>query len=141
MKKFLLLFVGLILATAAIAEVTVYDNGTQLGRVDKINIKGGTNSKSGQYAIIDLRSLAGVNWQAVTGISSSAVNWANVVDAQLAGAGGVNWYIISPNNGGGVNWYRAANGATATNIVCWKSNGQLGKCTTGVTGANCTSCQ
>lgn len=28
----------------------------------------------------------------------------------------------------------------STNVVCWKSTGSLGKCTTSITGVNCGSC-
>lgn len=203
-NKFLGLFLiaAFLISGSVFADVQMQSNGTNLGITTKINVKGGTTTRSGQTVTIDNTSLSGINWTAVTGIQSSSINWSNVNGAAPINSGGVNWAnvngLATENTGGvnwaningtatintgavnwnnvnalttinngsinwtnlqvaastangvnwtlvsptveGINWYVAANGATATTIACWKANGQLGKCTTGVSGTACTAC-
>jgi hypothetical protein len=140
MKKFLWLAVGLLLLSNAVvfAAVRLEDDGASRGSaVEKINIKGGTVTKTGMTGVVDLTSLTGINWASVTGITGDAINWTNVQLEQV-GVTGVNW--TNQSLVGGVNWTAISNNAAASNITCWKSNGQLGKCGTSVSGVNCTAC-
>lgn len=143
MRKNLIVWMfGILLAFGAfkaMADVTILDNsGTQLGRVEKIKITGGTTTRSGQQATVNFSSLANVNWSSVTGIRSTSINWTDLqVGAQ--NMNGVNWSIMNPSSAG-INWSVAANSAQTRNIVCWRSDGQLGKCATSVSGVLCTAC-
>ena len=92
----------------------------------------------------------GINWTSInsaqtisTALASQAakssnINWSDI-QAQEVGKAGVNW-TFQPNNTDGVNWTAVSNNAATNNIPCWKSNGQLGKCGTSISGVNCTAC-
>lgn len=105
----------------AYADLAVKQNGVQFGVAGAINNAGGINWSFDGFNY----TVNGVNWQNVTLIAQNST--------------GVNWQSLDPNTGA-VNWVVISNGATAANIVCWKSNGQLGKCTTSVSGVGCTAC-
>lgn len=79
-----------------------------------------------------------INWYSLQALTTSAINWTNLQLVQQSSAG-VNWTFLDPNTGG-INWYKVSDQATSTNIACWKSNGQLGKCITSISGVNCTTC-
>lgn len=129
MKKWIfgVLFLGF-LASAAYAAVTVEQDGTNKGVVEKINFKNVTVTKSGQRAVVDLG----------TATNLDGINWTDV-QLQAVGVSGVNWQFLAVPSGG-VNWTAVSNNAATANIVCWKSNGQPGKCAGGVSGSACGSC-
>ena len=77
----------------------------------------------------------GLNWGY---IPAAGVNWTNI-QAVAQSSAGVNWQAIDPNTGQ-VNWQYLASGATTADIMCWKSNGQPGHCTTSISGVLCASC-
>ena len=137
MKKWVLgVLFATLLAGAAYAAVSVQDDGTDKGLAEKINFVGADTTRSGKTATVDMSALAGVNWEAVTGIRSESINWTDI-RTDMVGVSGVNWEFL-PTNGAGINWTTVSNNASANNLVCWKSNGQLGKCVTGVSGAACS---
>lgn len=80
----------------------------------------------------------GINWQAIPSVVNNVnINWqSNLIAGQ--NLNGVNWQALTTSSG--INWFTMANGVTPSTLVCWKSNGQPGKCTTGVSGVSCTSC-
>lgn len=81
----------------------------------------------------------GVNWTALPlVIPNQSTNWTDF-QLQQSSTAGVNWYFLD-NKTGGTNWYAVADGAAATDVACWKANGQLGKCTTSITGVLCATC-
>lgn len=80
-----------------------------------------------------------INWQDVNSqITSFNVNWTDLREVSKNNVG-INWQAMS-TQGNGINWYVMANGASSTNIACWKANGQPGKCTTSISGVNCNTC-
>lgn len=101
-------------------------------------VTGGTNKNVNWSQLKELMS-AGINWQDVHGsIGNGPMNWSDIQQVQKT-SNGVNWMDLDPRSGG-INWFVVANGATSAQIMCWKANGQPGKCTTGVSGTGCTGC-
>jgi len=81
--------------------------------------------------------ISGTNWTGAN-IPNNGINWTDNQLVQSTRAG-LNWQSLDPATNG-INWTSLSNGSALANIVCWKANGMPGKCTTGVSGALCTSC-
>lgn len=166
MKKILFVLMSIALCSQiAFADVTLYGNGTQKGRVENINVKGGTTSRSGQAGTIDMTALAGINWTAVGPIQNININWlaANIIagasfnwtsmpqSIQNVGMNwldiqtiqstktGINWQSFDTSSGG-VNWTTLAGQAVQGQIMCWnQTSGRPGKCLA-VSGNLCSTC-
>lgn len=98
----------------------------------------------------------GMNWSdinRIAKINSGGINWSNTNILGTINNGGINWQnnvvtgqtITGVNwnaftNSTGINWAVMSNNATAATLMCWKSNGQPGKCATSVSGVLCTAC-
>lgn len=113
----------------------------------------GTLNNADTFPIVASAANKNVNWSSLKNLMSSAINWSDVqatvpsssinwtdVQAVAKTLTGINWSTMSVQ-GNGINWAKAANGATATTLMCWRSDGFPGKCTTGVSGVACTACQ
>lgn len=130
MKKiWMLVLILFVLSSAAIADITLYGNGNQKGRVENVNIKGGAAaSKSGQLGTIDFTAGA---------FSNSGINWLDIQQAQMNQAG-VNWQALNIVSGG-INWNVLQGQAIQGQLMCWNTtNGKPGKCTAAVSGTGCT---
>lgn len=167
MKKYLSIFLLAMLCwgTVAYAQVKLKQDGTDKGQVISIDYKHGpTVTRDGAKGSVDYSTLTnvtlasptitgvatisgltrptgGINWNdlpTLYKVNNYAVNWNDIQGVQQSSTG-VNWNFMETTSGG-INWTKVSNGATASNIVCWKSTGQLGKCTTGVSGVGCTAC-
>lgn len=66
-----------------------------------------------------------INWATLRELVSKNINWQDI-----------NGQIVRYN----INWTDLSQGASSTNIVCWKSDNKLGKCTTSISGVNCNTC-
>lgn len=169
-KILVLLAIFGVLSLSVYAEDQFQSNGTNVGIAAKVNIKGCTTTRSGQIVTIDCTAVAGpqtitgaltvtglttvrggINWQSVNAssqginwseipkvVTNQAINWNDILNVQATSAG-VNWNYLETTSGG-INWVKVSNNAASTNIVCWNTRGQLGRCGTSVSGVNCTAC-
>lgn len=94
---------------------------------DKLSQYPLTSTLSNNDTIIVIHNAANgqVNWDSMKELFSKNINWQDINGT------------ISQYN---VNWTDISQGALSTNIVCWKANNQPGKCTSSISGVNCTSC-